>query len=84
MDRFDEMLWVVVLSEGFIEVTEFMFSCLSCATMCVYAIGECFKAAGFVLCVVVAIVVQYLVGVGVFSVYFCSDGAVVSSCEFDV
>ena len=25
MDRVDEMLWVVVLSEGFIEVTEFMF-----------------------------------------------------------
>ena len=52
--------------------------------MCVYAIEECFKAAGFVLCGVVAIVVQYLVGVGVFSVYFCFDGAVVSSCEFDV
>ena len=58
MDRVDEMLWVVVVSEGFIEVTEFMFFfCLGCAIMCVYAIEECFKAAGFVLCGVVAIVV---------------------------
>ena len=36
------------------------------------------------LCGVVAVVVQYLVGVGVFLVYSCFDGAVVSSCEFDV
>ena len=34
--------------------------------MCVYTIEECFKAAGFVLHGVVAIVVQYLMGMGVF------------------
>ena len=44
--------------------------------MCVYAIEECFKAAGFVLRGVIAIVVQYLVGVGVVSVYLCFDEAV--------
>ena len=49
VDRVDEMPWIVVLSEGFIEVTEFtFFFCLGCPTMCVYVIEECFKAAGFV------------------------------------
>ena len=35
VDRVDEMLWVVVLSEGFIGVTEFMFFFASAVLQCV-------------------------------------------------
>ena len=65
------MVWVVVISEYLVQVTEFAFFCLGCATVCLYAGKECFKAADFVLCGVIAIVAQYLIGVGILSVDLC-------------
>ena len=35
VDRVDERPWIVVLSEGFIEVTEFMFFFVSAVLQCV-------------------------------------------------
>ena len=52
-----EMLWVVVLSRGFVEVIEFILLSFCCTTMCVYAIEEGSEATYLVLRGVIAVVI---------------------------
>ena len=53
----NEMFWVVVLLEGFVEILEFIFLAFCCTTMGVGAVEKGSKAAKLVLCRVITVVV---------------------------
>ena len=76
VDGFDEVLGITVFLKCFLKVFEFVFLGFGGVAMSVDTVDEGIEAAYFMLCWVVAVVVQDLICVGTFSVNLGFDRSV--------